>query len=74
MTEPLYELDEGEPDARATRCSSCASRAGSTPASGRPAQSAALLGAAESRALATFDTDELLDHRSRRPALRIDAA
>jgi hypothetical protein len=39
---------------------------------GSAGATAALLGSVASRVIATFDTDELLDHRSRRPALRIE--
>jgi hypothetical protein len=39
---------------------------------GAAGATAALLGSVASHVVATFDTDDLLDHRSRRPVLRID--
>ena len=48
-----------------------ASRAGSTPATRPPPPSPPCSESAPHEVVATFDADALLDHRSRRPALRI---
>ena len=60
-----------EPDLESPGRSCSPSTAGSTPASAPRAARAALLESLDTVTVATFDADELLDHRARRPIMHL---
>jgi proteasome assembly chaperone (PAC2) family protein len=75
MTEPtpLYRWEEGEPELLGEPVLVACLNGWIDAGIGAAGAAAALLAEVDTKVIARFDTDELLDHRSRRPSLRIES-